>query len=50
MNGQKQETPPTTMAGFLKAYGGTNSKVEGNGNLGAECKINLLDHPDENQR
>ena len=47
--GQKQETPPTAMAGFLKAYAVWRCKVDGNGNGTAECKRNLLEHPDENQ-
>ena len=46
MNGQKQETPPTNMAGFLKAYAVTSCKVDGNGRLSAECKVNLLENPD----
>ena len=49
MNGQKQETPPRHMAGFLEAYAATNCKVYDNGEISAECKENLLDHPDENQ-
>ena len=47
MNGQKQETPPT--AGFLEAYAAINCKVDGSGRNSAECKTNLLDHPDSEQ-
>ena len=48
--GQKQETPPVVLAGFLEAFADTNCKVDGNGNDSAECKSNLLDHPDVAQR
>ena len=48
--GQKQETPPTEMAGFLEAFADTNCKVDGNGRTNAECKSNLPDHPDAAQR
>ena len=49
LNGQKQETPPDGKAGFLNAYAVTGCKVDGNGNRDAECKTNLLDHPDSEQ-
>ena len=49
MNGQKQETPPKHMAGFLNAYAVNGCKVDGNGRTSAGCKENLLEHPDENQ-
>ena len=44
---RKQETPP--VAGFLEAFAVTSCKVDGNGNRDAECKTNLLDHPDSEQ-
>ena len=46
---QKQETPPSPMTGFLKAYAVRSCKVDSNGETSAECKENLLDHPDEIQ-
>ena len=44
--GQKQETPPTAMAGFLNAYAVTSCKVDGTGIWTAECRINLSQNPD----
>ena len=46
MNGQKQETPPMPMAGFLKAYAVNSCKVDGNGIKTAECRINLSQNSD----
>ena len=40
---------PAGERGFCKAFGGTNSKVDGSGNGDAECKRNLLEDPDERQ-
>ena len=48
--GQKQETPPADMAGFLEAFAVCSCKVDGNGKDGAECRLNLPDHPDASQR
>ena len=44
--GQKQETPPVVLAGFLEAFADINCKVDGNGKSSAECKRNLPHHSD----
>ena len=48
--GQKQETPPVALAGFQETFAVTSCKVDGSGKTSAECKRNLLDHPDVAQR
>ena len=40
---------PRRWTGFLEAFAVTSCKVDGDGRLIAECKTNLLDHPDSEQ-
>ena len=40
---------PAGERGFCKAFGGSNSKVDGSGSGDAECKRNLPEDPDERQ-
>ena len=50
LNSPETRNPATGEGGVSVAFADTNCKVDGNGIDTAECKRNLLDHPDVAQR